>query len=95
MTAEPEGVKAYELSRLYRAEAATVLRLAKILRLGPRHDRTKPKLVPTGPRPWEGYEVEPSATIRGGFAKELAEIEAKTKAKQSKPESDDGSPPAA
>ena len=53
MIAKPENTKAHrEMARLYHAQAATVVRLAKTLRLGPRHDRTKPKLVPTGPRPW-------------------------------------------
>ena len=92
MLAEVEGTKNHQdASRLYHAEAAMVLRLAKVLRLGPRHDRTKPKLVPTGPRPWEGYDLEQPAT-RGGFEKEMAEAMA-AKAKP-KPESD-GSPPAA
>jgi hypothetical protein len=79
MLAEVEGTKAHQdASRLYHAEAATVLRLAKVLRLGPRHDRTKPKLVPTGPRPWEGDEEPPT---RDSFAKEMAEVLAKVKPK--------------
>ena len=92
MLAEVEGTKNHQdASRLYHAEAAMVLRLAKVLRLGPRHDRTKPKLVPTGPRPWEGYDLEQPAT-RGGFEKEMAEV----MAAKAKPKSEsDGSPPAA
>jgi hypothetical protein len=54
MNAEVEGSPAHSAaSRLYRQEAAMVVKTGKLLRLGPRFDRTKQRLVPAGPRPWE------------------------------------------
>ena len=91
MLAEPEGSPCYvEASKLYRAEAATVLRLAKTLRLGPRHDRTKLRAVPGSglPKPWElgggGGAPAVKNTFRGWGS---------TTAKEDEPPPDD--PPAA
>jgi hypothetical protein len=54
MLAEVEGSPRHvQAARLYRDEARTVLRLAKTLRLGPRHDRTKLRAIPNLPKPWD------------------------------------------
>ena len=64
--AEVEGSpRHHAASRLYRAEAAVVLRLAKTLRLGPRFDRTAVRAVPTGPRPWDIGQSAPAANPFG------------------------------
>jgi hypothetical protein len=48
MLAAPQGSPRYETAAsLYRREAALVVRLGKWLRLGPRHDRTALRSVPT------------------------------------------------
>jgi hypothetical protein len=54
-----------EVSRFYRREAAMVVKLSRTLRLGPKHDRTKPRVLtnlykppvidPDAPRP-PGFE---------------------------------------
>jgi hypothetical protein len=94
MAAEVEGTKIHQqASRLYRAEAATVLRLAKTLRLGPRHDRTRVRAVPQGPRPWDlyGSREEPRSSL--GFEQEMKEVLAQ--AKRPEPDDESGGPPAA
>jgi hypothetical protein len=54
MAASPEGSPRYEeTARLYRREAAMVVKLGKVLRIGPRHDRTKMRAVSSLPKPWD------------------------------------------
>jgi hypothetical protein len=86
MAVEAEGTAVWkEASWLYDQEATRVERLAKLLRLGPRHDRTKLRTVPTGPRPWDLCDVPVSD--RRGFEDELAEVMAKV-GKKPAPEDD-------
>jgi phage terminase small subunit len=54
MMAEVEGSPRHHAAgKLYRAESAVVIKLAKLLRLGPRHDRTKLRTFSTLPKAWE------------------------------------------
>ena len=90
MDAEASSTSAYrDAARLYTAQTAMVLRLAKVLRLGPRHDRTKPRAVPLGPRPWDMMPSYRGDDDDRGFERELKEVEAeyaKKKAKQPAPD---------
>src|SRR5262245_64632913 len=59
MLAKVEGSPRHkEASRLYRREAAMVVKLGKLLRLGPRHDRTKLRTVPSI-KPWDVTDSAP------------------------------------
>jgi hypothetical protein len=83
MLAKPESTKAHQqAARLYHDEARTVVRLAKTLRLGPRHDRTKLRAVPNLPKPWElggASAVKDNDVFEGFGFDEVTEALAKAK----------------
>jgi phage terminase small subunit len=66
MLAAPAGSPLHhKVSKLYRHEADMVTKLAKMLRLGPRHDRTKLRTVSNLPKPWDlGATDVPAAPAR-------------------------------
>jgi hypothetical protein len=52
MAASPEGSPRHDAAhKAYRSEAAMVVKVGKLLRVGPRFDRTALRSVPSGPRP--------------------------------------------